>query len=80
MAVQLKQSFPSRKEGPSCQEVVGFEIFHQRMEFRSSIGMPRTNFNVFVLFGLGSSMKRNRFRVVRLMENPILIVFGREAL
>jgi hypothetical protein len=41
------------------------------MEFRSPIGVPRTNFDVFVLFGLVSSVKQNLVRVVRLVEKPI---------
>jgi hypothetical protein len=41
------------------------------MEFRNPIGVPRTNFDVFVLFGLVSSVKQNLVRVVRLVEKPI---------
>src|ERR1700688_2482138 len=80
----LIQSFHSRKERFCIDEVKLFPdsnrppIFHQRMEFRSPIGVPRTNFDVFVPFGLVSIMKRSLFRVVRLMENRILIVFGCE--
>jgi hypothetical protein len=49
------------------------------MEFRSPIGVPRTNFDVFVLFGLVSSVKQNLVRVVRLVEKPIFGLVGQVA-
>jgi hypothetical protein len=56
----LIHSFHSRKERFSIEEVELFPdrnrppIFHQRMEFRNSIGVPRTSFDVFVFFGIVS--------------------------
>ena len=77
---RLIQSFHSRKERFFLDEVKWFldsnrlPAFHQRMEFPSPIGVPRTNFDVFLFFGLVSSLKRNLVRVMRLIENQILTV------
>jgi hypothetical protein len=61
---QNTKRFHSRKEQFFGNEVKWFPdsnqlpAFHRRMEFHCFIGMPKANFDVFVLFGVVSSMKR----------------------